>query len=124
MARASTPVPTNTPRASFLSNRHLFDVVEWRGYSEHTAWRLQVSTFGPNAPYDPELPEVLFEMVAIGNAVKVSAIDPISNIEVSVMGPATASTYTLKMNALRKLKARLRKVASQAPAKSLKGQLI
>ena len=83
-----------------------------------------MSTFDPNAPYDPELPEVLFEMVAIGNAVKVSAIDPISNIEVSVVGPVAASTYTLKMNALRKLKARLRKEASEPPAKPLKGHLI
>jgi hypothetical protein len=83
-----------------------------------------VSTFDPNAPYDPELPEVLFEIVAIGNAVKVSAIDPISNIEVSVLGPAAASAYTLKMNALRKLKARLRKDAGTAPTKPLKGQII
>lgn len=69
----------------------------------------------PNAPgavYDPELPEVLFEIVALGNAVKVSAIDPASNVEVSVVGPAMASPYTLKMNALRKLKARLRKIAA------------
>lgn len=53
--------------------------------------------------------EVLFEMRVIGNAVKVSAIDPISNVEISIMGPATASPYTLKMNALRKLKSVLRK---------------
>jgi hypothetical protein len=75
-------------------------------------------------PYDPELPEVLFEIVAIGNSVKVSAIDPSSNLEVSVIGPVTASPYTLKMNALRKLKARLRKLAAQEPAKPLKGKLI
>jgi hypothetical protein len=76
----------------------------------HTRERLQVST----APYDPELSEVLFEIVAIGNAVKVSAIDPISNIEVSLVGSAVASPYTLKMNALRKLKAKLRKLAAAA----------
>jgi hypothetical protein len=75
-------------------------------------------------PYDPELPEVLFEIVAIGNSVKVSAIDPHSNLEVSVIGPVTASSYTLKMNALRKLKARLSKLAAQEPAKPLKGKLI
>lgn len=75
-------------------------------------------------PYDPELPEVLFEIVAIGNAVKVSALDPITNTEVSVLGPVTASAYTLKMNALRKLKAKLRKSNPQGPAKPLKGQLI
>ncbi len=48
-------------------------------------------------------------MRVIGNAVKVSAIDPVTNIEISVMGPATASPYTLKMNALRKLKAVIQK---------------
>lgn len=75
-------------------------------------------------PYDPELPEVLFEIIAMGNAVKVSAIDPHSNLEVSVIGPIAASPYTLKMNALRKLKARLRKLATAQPAKPLKGNLI
>jgi hypothetical protein len=75
-------------------------------------------------PYDPDLSEVLFEIVAIGNAVKVSAIDPHSNVEVSVVGPASASAYTLKMNALRKLKAKLRKAAAAGPAKPLKGKLI
>lgn len=88
--------------------------------SEFNRERLQVS----NEPYDPELPEVLFEMYAVGNSVKVSAIDPYSNIEVSVIGPATAASYTLKMNALRKLKAKLRKLAAAAQAKPLKGQLI
>ena len=48
-------------------------------------------------------------MRVIGNAVKVSAIDPVTNTEISIMGPATASPYTLKMNALRKLKSVLRK---------------
>ncbi len=75
-------------------------------------------------PFDPELPEVLFEMYAVGNAVKVSAIDPYSNVEVSVLGPVTAAPYTLKMNALRKLKAKLRKLASAASAKPLKGHTI
>ncbi|MGE4064844.1 MAG: hypothetical protein AB7E79_15885 [Rhodospirillaceae bacterium] len=75
-------------------------------------------------PFDPDLPEVLFEIVAIGNAVKVSAIDPHSNVEVSVVGPVSASAYTLKMNALRKLKARLRKTAAAEAAKPLKGKLI
>jgi hypothetical protein len=60
---------------------------------------------------DPELSEVLFEVRGIGNAVKVAAIDPHTNIEVCVVGPATASEYTLKMNALRKLKSVLRKRA-------------
>ena len=48
-------------------------------------------------------------MRVIGNAVKVSAIDPVTNTEISIMGPATASPYTLKTNSLRKLKSVLRK---------------
>ena len=75
-------------------------------------------------PYDPELPQVLFELIAIGNAVKVSAIDPVTNVEVSLVGPVTASSYSLKMNALRKLKARLRKLAAPKSANPLKGKVI
>jgi hypothetical protein len=58
---------------------------------------------------DPELGEVLFEVKAIGNAVKVSAIDPTTNTEVCVVGSVHTSPYSLKMNALRKLKSVLRK---------------
>ena len=63
--------------------------------------------------FDPELGEVLFEVKAIGNAVKITALDPVSNIEVCVMGSAHTSPYSLKMNALRKLKAALRKNAAR-----------
>ncbi|MDX2223262.1 MAG: hypothetical protein SFV21_10960 [Rhodospirillaceae bacterium] len=51
----------------------------------------------------PRLDEVLFEMMVIGNAVKVSAIDPRTNTEVSIVGSPAMSAYSLKMNALRKL---------------------
>jgi len=51
--------------------------------------------------------EVLFEFTVIGNAVKVSAIDAASGIEVSVMGPARASRADLQQLALAKLNARL-----------------
>jgi len=51
--------------------------------------------------------EVLFEFTVIGNAVKVSAIDVASGIEVSVMGPARASRADLQQLALAKLNARL-----------------
>ncbi len=61
--------------------------------------------------FDPEIGEVLFEIRVMGNAVKVSALDPASNTEVCVVASAYASPYTLKMNALRKLKAVLRKKA-------------
>lgn len=57
---------------------------------------------------DPEdevyLNEVLFEYFNVGNAVRVCAIDPITNTEVVVVGSAYMSPYTLKMNAMRKLK--------------------
>ena len=73
-----------------------------------------------NAPKDADVPrtelttdthltEVLFETVAVGNSVKVSAIDPSTNTEVSVVGSAHMSPYSLKMNALRKLEAAVRK---------------
>lgn len=64
-----------------------------------------------DSAFDPEIGEVLFEIRVIGSAVKVSAIDPSSNTEVCVVASAYASPYTLKMNALRKLKAVLRKKA-------------
>jgi hypothetical protein len=60
-------------------------------------------------PQDPDMGEVLFEVRAIGNAVKVSAIDPVTNIEVCVVGSVYTTPYSLKMNALRKLKSVLRK---------------
>ena len=51
--------------------------------------------------------DVYFEHIAIGNAVKVTAIDSLTAIEVSIMGPVTASQSDLELLALRKLKARL-----------------
>jgi hypothetical protein len=56
---------------------------------------------------DGEPREVYFEFIAIGHAVKVTAIDSATAVEVSVMGPATASQADLKQLALQKLKARL-----------------
>ena len=53
--------------------------------------------------------EIYFEFIAIGNAVKVIAIDSVTAIEVSVMGPASAAQADLKQLALQKLKARLRR---------------
>ena len=54
---------------------------------------------------DDDPGEVLFEIVTIGNAVKVSAVHVASNTEVSVMGMPGMSDSTLKANALRKLRA-------------------
>ena len=53
--------------------------------------------------------KVYFEFIAIGHAVKVIAIDSVTAIEVSVMGPASAAQADLKQLALQKLKARLRR---------------
>ena len=47
--------------------------------------------------------EVILEFHAIGNAVKVTAIDPETMIEVSIMGPPSAGEEALKRAALRKL---------------------
>ena len=56
---------------------------------------------------DPALGEVLFEFLRVGNAVKVSAVHVATNIEVTVIGAPAMSPFTLKANALRKLKAAL-----------------
>ena len=51
--------------------------------------------------------EVYFEFTAIGRTVKVSAIDAATGLEVSMVGPATASQADLQHLALQKLKAQL-----------------
>ena len=56
--------------------------------------------------------EVYFEFVAIGNVVKVTAIDSLTGTEVSAMGPASASQADLQQLALQKLKARLKREKS------------
>lgn len=53
--------------------------------------------------------EIYFEFTAIGHAVKVTAIDSVTGIEVSTMGPSSASQADLQQLALRKLQARLRR---------------
>jgi tRNA nucleotidyltransferase (CCA-adding enzyme) len=56
---------------------------------------------------------VYFEFVAVGSAVKVTAIDSRTAIEVSVMGPASASQSDLERLALQKLRARLKRDESR-----------
>jgi hypothetical protein len=51
--------------------------------------------------------EVYFEFTVVGRSVKVSAIDSATGLEVSVVGPATASRADLERLALQKLNARL-----------------
>jgi hypothetical protein len=58
---------------------------------------------------EPGEREVYFEFIAIGNAVKVTAIDSVTGIEISTMGPVSASQADLKQLALQKLKARLKR---------------
>ena len=58
---------------------------------------------------DPDRHEVYFEFVAIGNVVKVTAIDSVTGTEVSAMGPASASQADLQQLALQKLKARIKR---------------
>jgi hypothetical protein len=57
--------------------------------------------------------EALFEFHQVGTYMKVSALDPESGIEVSIVGPANAGEYVLRANALRKLEATLRKSATE-----------
>ena len=58
---------------------------------------------------EPGEHEVYFEFTAIGNAVKVTAIDSRTGIEVSTMGPASAAQADLQQLALQKLKLRLKR---------------
>lgn len=51
----------------------------------------------------PILDEVLFEFRPIGRYVKVSAIDPITGTEISIVGDVKASSEELKHVAIRKL---------------------
>ena len=58
---------------------------------------------------EPDRHEVYFEFVAIGNVVKITAIDSRTGTEVSAMGPASSSQADLQQLALQKLKARLKR---------------
>ncbi|RAI44767.1 DUF6898 family protein [Rhodoplanes roseus] len=51
--------------------------------------------------------EVLFELTAIGNSVRVVAIDAATGVEVTVVGPLTAPRWELQRLAMRKLERRL-----------------
>ena len=55
--------------------------------------------------------EVILEFQRFGNAVKVTATDPVTLIEVSIIGPARSSETELKCAALEKLNYVLRKRA-------------
>jgi hypothetical protein len=65
---------------------------------------------GPLARPATDAPrEVYFEFTAIGPTVRVAAIDALTGIEVTAIGPATAARADLEQLALAKLKARLKR---------------
>lgn len=47
--------------------------------------------------------EVIFEFTQVGNSTKVTAFDPDTLVEVSIVGPTNAPEYQLRAVALRKL---------------------
>jgi hypothetical protein len=57
--------------------------------------------------------EVLIEIVTLGAYAKVSAIDPLTGTEVSVMGPGNATRASLETAALNKLDYVLKKKAAK-----------
>jgi hypothetical protein len=56
---------------------------------------------------DPAEREVYFEFIALGRSVRVAAIDSVTGIEVTIVGPAGAARADLERVALRKLMVRL-----------------
>ncbi len=56
----------------------------------------------------PQPGEIYFEFTAIGRSVKVTAIDAVTGIEVTIVGPAKASQPDLQRVATQKLMARLK----------------
>lgn len=57
--------------------------------------------------------EILFEFLPMGNSVRVSALDPLTNTEVTIIGDARETQATLERVALRKLMYVLRKKHEQ-----------
>ena len=51
----------------------------------------------------PRGTEVLLEFQRLGNCVKVTAVDPTTLVEVTIMGPPGCGRETLTRNAVRKL---------------------
>ena len=57
----------------------------------------------------PAKQEILIEFVVQGNVVKATAIDSVSGIEASIVGPANAGREVLSQAAARKLKSVMEK---------------
>ena len=49
-------------------------------------------------------PRIIVEFIQVGAYVKVSAVDPVSLVEVSIVGDPSASRSTLEQTAIKKLK--------------------
>jgi hypothetical protein len=62
--------------------------------------------------------EVLFEFTAIGNSVKVSAVDTETLVEATIIGPVSAGEQALKQAAFQKLRYVLTKKRSEAKAQT------
>ncbi len=62
---------------------------------------------GYNAHAMADKSEVYFEITVVGGSARVAAVDAATAIEVTVVGPAGASTSDLKKLALAKLTARI-----------------
>jgi hypothetical protein len=52
----------------------------------------------------PKDRRIIFEIIRLGEYVKVSAVDPVTMIEVSAIGPAKGPVEAIKQVALQKLK--------------------
>lgn len=65
-----------------------------------------------NSPAGSNEGGYLVEFIQIGNSVKVSAVDPRTNTEVSIIGAPTMSREMLTRNAVRKLEYVLNKKRS------------
>ncbi len=76
---------------------------------------LRETNRGPYGHVD--LSEVLFEIQQIGNSVRVCAVDPNSNTEIVVVGAPWMSLYSLKINAIRKLRYVMAKKETERQAK-------
>lgn len=57
--------------------------------------------------------EVYIEFHPAGNSVKVVAVDSLTGLEVTIIGPVSAARRTLEQNAIRKLKYMLAKTESE-----------
>jgi hypothetical protein len=60
--------------------------------------------------------EIYFEHTVVGRHAKVTAIDSVTHLEVSVFGPSSANPRDLEALALRKLRVRLDREGGAAPA--------